>query len=322
MKPEFRTIETNGVALRVALQGEGPLIVLVHGFPDSWHSWRHQMAPLAAAGFQACALTVRGYHGSSRPHAVEAYAMAEMAGDVAGVIDALSPGRPAIVAGHDWGAVIVYATALLYPDKVRAVAGMSVPYPGHAPAPLNQILKAMFADQGRFFYMNYFQEEGVAEAELERDVRTTVRKVFFGASGEGAGWGGQDKRHGDALLEGMADPDVLPAWLGEADIDRYVAEFEQSGFRGPLNRYRNFERDWTAMNQLADHVLRQPSLFVAGERDLVLKMFGGDPLQRMRENTADLRGVHLVPNAGHWVQQEAPEETTGFLIDWLATLPR
>lgn len=320
MKHEFKAIETNGVRLRAAVQGEGPLIVMVHGFPESWYSWRHQMGPFAAAGFKACAIDVRGYGGSDKPHPVEAYAMKEIAADVAGVIDALSPNAPAILIGHDWGAPIVYSTAVLHRANVRAVAGLSVPYYGHPPAPVTQIIKAVFTDQGRFFYQAYFQEEGVAEAEFEADVRAGLRKMYYGASGEGVGWTTKEKRHGDPLLEGMIDPDPFPPWLTEADIDYYVGEFEKSGFRGPLNRYRNFERDWEHMSAIEDRVIRQPSLFVAGERDLVLKMFGGDPIERMRENTSDLRGVHIIPNIGHWTQQEAPEETTRHLIDWLATL--
>jgi pimeloyl-ACP methyl ester carboxylesterase len=160
----------------------------------------------------------------------------------------------------------------------------------------------------------------VAEAEFERDIRSGLRKMYYGASGDGVGWTTREKKHGEPLLEGMPDPDPFPPWLSDADIDYYVSEFKKSGFRGPLNRYRNFERDWEYMNSIEDRIIRQPSLFIAGERDLVLKMFGGDPIARMRENTADLRGVHLVANVGHWVQQEAPGETTGHLIDWLATL--
>jgi pimeloyl-ACP methyl ester carboxylesterase len=313
-------IETNGVRIRAAVQGQGPLIVMVHGFPESWYSWRHLMAPFAAAGFTACAIDVRGYGGSDKPHPVEAYAMKEIAADVAGVIQALSPNAPAVLMGHDWGAPIVYATTVLHKDEVRAVAGLSVPYYGHPPVPVTQIIKAVFTDQGRFFYQAYFQEEGVAEAEFEADVRSGLRKMYYGASGDGVGWTTKEKKHGDRLLEGMIDPDPFPSWLSEADIDYYVGEFEQSGFRGPLNRYRNFERDWDYMNTVEDRIIHQPSLFVAGERDLVLKMFGGDPIGRMRENTSDLRGVHIIPNAGHWTQQEAPEETTRHLIDWLATL--
>jgi pimeloyl-ACP methyl ester carboxylesterase len=306
------------------VQGEGPLVVMVHGFPESWYSWRHQMAPLAAAGFTACAIDVRGYGGSDKPQAVEAYAMKEMAADVAGVIDALSPGAPAVLIGHDWGAPIVWHTAVLHPERVRAVAGLSVPYSGYPPAPLTQIFKVMFTDQGRFFYMVYFQDEGVAEAAFEADVRGNLRKLYYAGGGEsGLAWGGADKKPGDALLPGMVDPNPFPAWLSEADIDYFANEFTHSGFRGPLNRYRNFDRDYAYMGAIADHKIHQPSLFIAGERDLVLKMFGGDASgakARMRENATDLRGVHIIPNIGHWTQQEAPDETTGIIIDWLATL--
>ncbi|MFT3729275.1 MAG: alpha/beta hydrolase [Terricaulis sp.] len=323
--PEFRIIETNGIKIRAAIQGGGPLVVMVHGFPESWYSWRHQMAPLAAAGFTACAIDVRGYGGSDKPQPVEAYAMKEMCADVAGVIDALSPGAPAVVVGHDWGAPIAWHTAILHPDKVRAVAGLSVPYMGQAPVPLTQIMKAMFTDQNRFFYMMYFQEEGVAEKALEANVRDTLRKLYYQGSGDsGLAWGAPEKTASDTLLSGMVDPQPFPTWLTDADIDYYTAEFEHSGFRGPLNRYRNFERDHAFMSTVKDTNVHQPSLFIAGERDLVLKMFGGDARraeEQLRANATDVRGVHIIPKAGHWTQQEAPEETTGYIIDWLAQLP-
>lgn len=321
-KPEFRMIDANGIKLRAAVQGDGPLVVMVHGFPESWYSWRHQMAPLAAAGFTVCAIDVRGYGGSDKPHAIEAYSMQNMTADIAGVIDAIAPGQPAVLIGHDWGAPIVWHTAVLHPKKVRGVAGLSVPYYAQPPAPLNHIFKAMFTDQGKFFYMAYFQEEGVAEAEFEADVRSTLRRMYYGASGDADGrWGAREKPHGEPMLVGMVDPDPFPAWLTPADIDYYVGEFERSGFRGPINRYRNFERDWTMMNGVADRVIHQPSLFIAGEHDLVLKMFGDrDVGEGLRQTLSDLRGIHIIPRAGHWVQQEAPEATTGHIIDWLATL--
>ena len=323
-QPDFRMIDTNGIKLRAAVQGEGPLVVMVHGFPESWYSWRHQMAPLAAAGFTACAIDVRGYGGSDKPHPVEAYAMKEMTADVAGVIDVLSPGKPAVVIGHDWGAPIVWHTAVLHPTKVRAVAGLSVPYVGVPPASLNQIIKAMFTDQGRFFYMAYFQDEGVAEAAFEADVRGTLRKMYYAGGGDsGLAWGGREKKHGDDLLSGMVDPDPFPAWLTSADIDYFVHEFEGSGFRGPLNRYRNNDRDWQMMQSVADTKVHQPSLFICGDRDLVLRMFGGDSAAaeaRLRANATDVRGFHILPGIGHWTQQEAPDVTTGLIIDWLATL--
>lgn len=322
MSPTFRTIATNGINVRAAIQGEGPLVLMVHGFPESWYSWRHQMAPLAAAGFTACAIDVRGYGGSDKPHAVDAYSLKEIAADVAGVIDALSPGKPAVIVGHDWGAPIVFATALLHPEKVRGVVGMSVPHSGQPPAPLNHVFKMMFTDQGKFFYMSHFQAEGVAEAEFEADVRVGLRKMYFGASADGVGWTTAQKKAGDAMLEGMPDPDVFPGWLSEDDIDYFVGEFEASGFRGPINRYRNFERDFATMGALPDRVIRQPSMFVAGDKDLVLGMFGGaeGAISRMREHCSDLRGAHIVPGAGHWVQQEASDQTTALLIDFLATL--
>jgi pimeloyl-ACP methyl ester carboxylesterase len=319
-------IENNDVRIRAAVQGEGPLIVMVHGFPESWYSWRHQMAPLAAAGYTACAIDVRGYGGSDKPQDVEAYSMANMTADVAGVIDALSPRAPAVVIGHDWGAPIVWHTAVLHPTKVRAVAGLSVPYYALPPAPLNHIFKAMYTDQGKFFYMAYFQNEGVAEAEFEADVRGTLRRMYYGASANADGrWGRLDKPAGEPMLKGMPDPEPFPAWLTPTDIDYYVGEFERSGFRGPINRYRNFERDWAMMNAVADRRVHQPSLFVAGAQDMVLKMFGDGNVDtlvaNMREVLTDFRGARIVPNAGHWVQQEAPDATTGHIIDWLATLP-
>lgn len=320
--PEFRMIETNGIRIRAAVEGEGPLIVMVHGFPESWYSWRHQMAPFAAAGFTACAIDVRGYGGSDKPHAVEAYAMKEMAADLAGVIDALSPRAPAVLIGHDWGAPIVWHTAVLHRNKVRAVAALSVPYMGLPPVPVTQILKMRFTDEGKFFYQVYFQDEGVAEAAFEADVRGGLRKLYYAASGDSDGfWSTREKKHGDDLLSGLPDPDPFPPWLTPEDIDYYVAEFERSGFRGPLNRYRNFERDWEYFSRVGDRVVHQPALFAAGEGDLVLKVFGADDLrERMAEHVADLRGYHIIPGIGHWTQQEAPDQTTGILIDWLATL--
>lgn len=323
-QPDFRIIDTNGIKVRAAVQGSGPLVVMVHGFPESWYSWRHQMAPLAAAGFTACAIDVRGYGGSEKPPAIEAYDMAAMTADVAGVIDALSPGKPAVVIGHDWGAPIAWHTAVLHPGKVRAVAGLSVPYTGVPPASLDQIIKVMFTDQGRFFYMAYFKDEGVAEAAFEADVRGALRKLYYAGGGEsGLSWGGSDKRPGDDLLTGMVDPDAFPPWMTAQDIDYFVGEFEQSGFRGPLNRYRNNDRDFAMMQKVADPKVHQPSLFICGDRDLVLKMFGGDSAAaeaRMHANATDIRGFHILPGVGHWTQQEAPHVTTGLIIDWLATL--
>lgn len=319
MTPDFRIISSNGINLRAAVAGEGPLIVLVHGFPESWYSWRHQIEPLAKAGYRVCAIDVRGYGGSDKPHPVEAYDMAQMTADVAGVINALSPGAPAIIMGHDWGAPIVWNTALMHADKVRAVAGLSVPHVGVPATPFLELVDQLYTQRGAFFYQVYFQDEGVAEAELEADVRGFIRKCFHAWSGEGV-WPA-DKKHGEKLLDGVADPERFGAWMTQADIDYYVGEFERSGLRGPLNRYRNNKRDWEIAQPYVDKKIEQPSLFIAGERDPVLKMFGPvDMVGLMRANAADLRGVHLLPGVGHWTQQEAPEAVSALLLEWLSGL--
>ncbi len=318
MNPEFRFIETNGIALRAAVMGDGPLVVMVHGFPESWYSWRHQMAPLAAAGFTACAIDVRGYGGSDRPHAVEAYDLKQITADIAGIIDALSPGVPAVLIGHDWGAPLVWNTALMHADKVRAVAGLSVPYTPVGDRPYLEISRRVFTDRNRFFYQLYFQEEGKAEEEIEADVRSFIRKIYFAWSGDGTF--DQNKPADAPLLDTLIDPDPFPDWLSEADIDYYVSEFERTGVRGALNRYRNNERDWSLQRPYADKKIEQPALFIVGERDPTLTMFNLDIVARMEASMADLRGVHTIPGIGHWTQQEAPDAVTGHLIDWLATL--
>lgn len=321
LRRELRLIETNGIRVRAALQGEGPLIVMAHGFPESWYSWRHQMLPLAAAGFTACAIDVRGYGASDRPYDVKAYDMQTIAADLVGVINALSPNAPAILIGHDWGAPIVYDTALIYPDRVRAVAGLAMPYLGHGKTPFVDIMREIFTKRGKFFYQVYFQDEGVAEAEFEADVRGALRRLYFAGSGEGLGSWTPEKSANAPMLEGLPDPNPFPHWLSEADIDYFTGEFTRTGFRGALNRYRNFERDAAFFVQRADNVLHQPALFIAGERDLALNLIpGADLLSLMQRNMSDLRGVHILPGIGHWTQQEAPEETTELLIDFLATL--
>jgi pimeloyl-ACP methyl ester carboxylesterase len=324
MTPEFRTIETNGIRLRAAVQGQGPLVVLVHGWPESWYSWRHQMQPLADAGYTACAIDVRGYGGSDKPYPVEAYAMKEVTADVAGVVDALSPGAPAVLFGHDWGAPIVWHTAMLHPDKVRAVCGMSVPYTGYPAFPLNAILDAIYTQNGKFFYICYFQKEGDAEAEFDADLEGVLRRVYYMASGDiqDTKFKVPDKLVGDTMSGGLPDPRPFPAWLSEADIAYFVNEFKGSGLRGPINRYRNFERDFAYMAG-RDPVIHQPAFFIGGERDAVM---GGvkekDLAKGMAPHFDNLMGVKFVRKAGHWNQQEKPAETTRLMLDWLAKLPR
>lgn len=316
--PEFRMIETNGVKLRVAVEGEGPLVLMVHGFPESWYSWRHQLGALAEAGYMAAAPDVRGYGGSDRPHPVEAYDMASMTGDMAGLARALSPDAPAVIIGHDWGAPIAWNSALLHPDQFRAVCGLSVAYTPPGPVPATALFRQMFTDQGRFFYIIYFQDEGVAEAELEADPADTIVRFYYAISGdapEGA-WPAE-KAHGAPVLKGLSAPPGELDWLTRADIDYYAGEFARSGFRGPLNRYRNFERDHDFLSARSDPVIRQPSLFIAGDKDPVLGFLPADPVEMMKPYLADFRGAHILKGIGHWTQQEAPDEVNRLVLDWL-----
>ena len=318
--PQFRVINAGDLSLRCAIEGAGPLVILVHGFPESWYSWRHQLGPIAAAGFTACAIDVRGYGGSDKPHDVSAYAMERIVGDLVGLADALQPGAPAILIGHDWGAPIVWNSALTNPARFRAVAGLSVPFAGAPQRPFTEIFREHFTSQGKFFYQEYFQQPGVAEAEAEANPRGFIERMMYSISGdvpEGAYW---DKPLGATFLQGLPDPRPVP-WLGEIDLDYYEAEFKQSGFRGPLNRYRNHEADFAWLQGFAGKRIEQPSLFIGGTRDPATTLFGAvaDPVAMMRLFAPRVEG-HVLDGVGHWTQQEWPGEVNRLLLDWLRRL--
>jgi pimeloyl-ACP methyl ester carboxylesterase len=312
-----RFVQTNGVRLHVAEQGEGPLVVLCHGFPESWYSWRHQLPALAAAGYRAVALDMRGYGDSDKPHAVEAYDQVELAADIAGLIDALGE-REAVVVGHDWGAPTAWHSALLYPNKVRAVVGMSVPFAGRPPGSPLARMRQTFKDI--FFYMLYFQAEGAAEAELEADIETSLRIIYLALSGdpplsETVKLAPPDS----AFLPTLFDDGRVPSFLTPADLAVFVAQFRKSGFRGPLNYYRNFDRTFERTAALAGAKIQQPALFLAGDRDPVI-LFSKTQLERMPGAIPNLRGPVLFPGAGHWVQQERAQATNEALLGFLRSL--
>ena len=318
--PEMRTIDTGEAALRCAVEGEGPLVIMVHGFPESWYSWRHQIGPVADAGFTACAVDVRGYGGSDKPQPVEAYAMERIVGDLIGLRKALSPDAPAVLVGHDWGAPIVWNSALTHPEHFHAVAGMSVPFSGVPQRPFTEVFREHFTSQGRFFYQEYFQEPGVAEAEAEADPRDFVQRMMYSISGDvppGDYW---DKPLGATFLEGLPDPEPV-AWLTEDDLDFYEAEFTASGFRGPLNRYRNHEADYEWLQNWAGKRIEQPALFIGGTRDPATFLFGAieDPVALVKMFAPRAEG-HILDGVGHWTQQERPDEVNAVLIDWLKRL--
>ena len=308
-----RRVSTNGIELNIAEQGEGPLVLMCHGFPESWYSWRHQFAPIAAAGFKAVAPDMRGYGDSDKPHEASAYNQVEVINDIIGLIPALGYDS-AIVLGHDWGGPTAWGTALHHPDKVTAVGVLSVPFaPRPEYAPL-EMMQALFKD--RFFYQLYFQTEGVAEAELERDVRTSLAKFYHMGSGEMDLTSLDPNKPADAdLLSDLPLPDQMGAWLSDADLDFYIKEFIRSGFRGPLNYYRNHNLTWQ-LTEGAPTKIEQPALFVAGERDGVIAM-AAQALENMPNFITDLRVNELIPNIGHWTQQEAPSAVNDYLVQFL-----
>lgn len=307
--PTTRLVDTNGVTLRVTEAGDpgNPVVVLAHGFPELAHSWRHQIPALAAAGYHVLAPDQRGYGGSSRPEAIEAYNIAELTADIAGLLDDVGAQR-AVLVGHDWGSPVVTNFPLYYPDRVSAVAALSVPPIPRASAPPTQIWRTIFGDN--FFYILYFQEPGVADAALNADVRSSLQRMVALE-----GFGGPV----DEMTEQPLPP--LPDWLSTEEFDEYVRAFEVTGFTGPLNWYRNFDRNWEltdpAAGGLAAHTITVPLLFLAGSADPVL---GFTPRDRVTEvATGGYREV-LLDGAGHWLQQERPDEVNAVLLEFLGGL--
>lgn len=329
-EPTQRMIESNGIRLNIAEQGNGPLVLLCHGFPESWYSWRHQLDALAAAGFHAVAPDMRGYGKSDAPEAIDQYTILHLVGDLVGLLDALQA-RTAVIVGHDWGAAVAWQAARLRPDRFRAVAGLSVPYRPRSEVRPTSVMPRTADAQ---FYQLYFQEPGVAEAELERDLRATVRTMLYGASGEGAAAIRAAAASGAAaanlsmvpndggFLRGAFAPATLPAWLSETDIDFYAGEFKRSGFRGPLNYYRNVDRNWELMAAFAGVPVTVPALYVAGDRDMVVAFPGMDQLlANLKHFVPALRNIQMLPGCGHWTQQECPSEVNAAIIDFLRGLP-
>lgn len=318
----FLDLTRGDITLRVAVEGEGPLLLCVHGWPELWYSWRHQMRYFAARGYQVAAMDVRGYGGSSKPEEIAAYTMKELTADVAAVARALS-NEPVVLFGHDWGAPIVWNTAVMHPQVVRAVAGLSVPYrPASGDTMILDLWETLYPD--RFFYQLYFQQPGLVEAEVEADYRGALRRIYYALSGNAP----EDewlkvKPRGAGLLDGLVDPQPFPGWMSEEDLSVYVEAFQAGGFRGPINRYRAQAQDFEELAAYRGKTIVQPACFIGGEKDAVRHFVpGGDLYADPGGACDDFRGATIIPGVGHWVQQEAPAETNAALEAFLDALTR
>ena len=315
-----RSIETNGINMHFVEQGEGPLVIMCHGWPESWYSWRHQLSALAEAGIHAVAPDQRGYGQTDKPEAIEAYNILQLTGDIVGLVRALGEER-AIIVGHDWGAPVAWHCALLRPDIFYALGLLSVPYLPRIPGNMRatEAMSRMAGEQE--FYQLYFQEPGKAEAEFEADVRKSMLAFLYSASGDPPPeqrWRFLFGKH-EKLMDTVTVPDTLPNWLTEADLDFFTKEFEQTGFRGGLNWYRNIDRMSELTPFLIGAKIQQPTLFVAGEIDAVVLMYG-EQIKTLGQNIPNLKKKVMIPGAGHWIQQERPSEVNEQVIEFLKDL--
>tara|TARA_B100000123_G_scaffold185478_1_gene138218 strand:- start:695 stop:1678 length:984 start_codon:yes stop_codon:yes gene_type:complete len=323
---EFKFIDTNGITLRAAVEGEGPLIIMVHGCPESWFSWRRQIPVIAEAGYKVVAIDVRGYGGSDKPHAIEEYTLKKIGADIVGIIDFFEEDQ-AILIGHDWGGPIVWYTSLLNENRISAVAGLSVPYfPQREVSPLDAF-EVIYKD--KFFYQLYFQKEGVAESEFEPDLRKYLESTYFSIDARGMKkqfenpLNAMNKGPNAKYLDDVVEFESYPDWINKDEMNYLINEFENSGMRGPLNRYRAQRIDFEELKDFRDKKLKQPAALMVGSLDPV-NFFIGDGykdtehLKEVFEPVYEnLIKTELINDVGHWTQQEAPEEVNRFLLDFL-----
>jgi pimeloyl-ACP methyl ester carboxylesterase len=315
-----RVVPSSAGRIHLVEQGSGPLVLLVHGFPESWYSWRHQLPVLAAAGYRAVAIDVRGYGRSSKPQDTAAYRMLELVEDNVAVVRALGE-RTAVIVGHDWGATIAANSALVRPDVFRAVGLLSVPYaPRGGPRP-SEVFARMGGEEE--FYVSYFQAPGRAEAEIEPDVRGWLAGFYAALSGDTMAPAGAPDPHfvsPGGRLRDRFPTGRQPAWLSTGDLDVYAAEFERTGLSGALSRYRNLDRDWEDLAAFDGAPITRPSLFVGGARDASTTWMA-DAIQAYPVTLPGLVSSHILDGCGHWIQQERREEVNELLTGWLASLP-
>jgi pimeloyl-ACP methyl ester carboxylesterase len=335
------TVRANGIRIHLAEQGQGPLVLLVHGFPELWYSWRHQLPALAAGGYRAVAVDQRGYGRSSKLWDPSEYRISRLVGDVVGVVEALGE-KSAVIVGHDWGAPVAWSAAWLRPDVFRAVVGISVPFSGRGlvalpGSPFGEVrpteIHRRIAGEGRDFYQDYFATLGPIVAEIEEDVRGWLRAAIYSFSGdpplppEAVALAERDPvgairlsaacvPRGAKMRDRLACPERMPSWFTEKDLDYFVGEFERTGFSGGLSYYRCLDASWEELAPMAGTPLEVPALFIGGERDAPT-LWGAEAIARASEHATKYAGSVILAGCGHWIQQERPEDTNRLLLDFL-----
>ena len=320
------TVQTDGLVQSVLTAGEGPLVLLVHGFPELAISWTAQIEALAAAGYRAVAPDMRGYGASAltegAPTRTEDFSIFHLVGDLVDLVRALGE-REAVIIGHDWGASVAWSAALMRPDMFRAVAGLSVPFQPRAVAgPPTRLMREASAKLGLGeLYIVSFQSV-VTYGPFDLDPETALRKCFWSFDGATP----RDRQStgflppGKPMLETISDEASLPPWMSAEHFADYVAAFTASGFKRPLDWYRNIDRNWELTAHLQGKTVDQPSLFVVGENDPV-RHYAGRHEKGLPDWLTDLRGQVVIPGAGHWIQQERPDAVNAALLGFLAGLP-
>jgi pimeloyl-ACP methyl ester carboxylesterase len=319
-----RFIEVNGIRIHLAEQGAGPLILLCHGFPELWYSWRYQMPALSQAGYHVVAPDLRGFGQTDQPAATEAYTLLHLVGDLVGIVEALEE-EQAILVGHDWGGLLAWHAALLRPDRFPALVAISSPYTPRGPlygprsrVKPSEVWQQRWGDQ--FFYQTAMLVPGRAEGEYSRDVRATLLRMLYGLSADALP---EQRWHPilpdvqSTLLNSAGRPETLPPWLSEADLDLYTVEYERSGFTGGLNWYRNMDRNWELLAAYSGAKVRQPALFIWGDEDPLLEIAGvARNIERQMDYVPRLRQMQ-VNHCGHWVQQERAQEVSAAVLSFL-----
>lgn len=322
---QYRCIEANGIRVNIMEEGQGPLVLLCHGFPETAYSWRHQLASLAEAGFRAVAPDMRGYGKTDSPTEIDQYTVFHLVGDMVGLLDSLEAER-AIIVGNDWGATVAWQAALMRPDRFRGVVALGVPMMDRSPVSPTQLFPQT---DDALLYALYFQVPGIAETEFERDVATTMRKLLHGASGDAGPrqandstpnpFGMVSRRYG--LLAPLPNPAQLPFWLTEKDVDILATAFTESGFRGGLNYYRNLDRNWELQASLDGKTVDIPALYIVGERDIGLSIPGmRELIAAMPHLVPMLKETIFLPGCGHWAPQERPQQVSTAIVDFARSL--